>query len=140
MTALATGIVSRDEQDGYCVVANLLAAADVAAIRDRINEIAAGEGAAFPRVNIELEPRPDACGRPVPRKINHCAEHDAIFMRLAQNPRILDVVEALIGLDLKLFGSQCFMKPAGGVEKPYHQDSAYFPRAAGAGDLLDRLG
>jgi phytanoyl-CoA hydroxylase len=27
---------------------------------------------------------------------------------------------------VKLFESQLFMKPPGGVEKPYHQDSAYF--------------
>jgi len=34
--------------------------------------------------------------------------------------------ERLIGGDIKLFGSQCFMKPPGGIEKPYHQDSTYF--------------
>jgi phytanoyl-CoA hydroxylase len=34
--------------------------------------------------------------------------------------------DSLIDGDIKLFGSQCFMKPPGGIEKPYHQDSAYF--------------
>lgn len=44
----------------------------------------------------------------------------------ATNPQILDIVESLIEPDIKLFGSQCFMKPPGGIEKPYHQDSACF--------------
>ena len=65
-------------------------------------------------------------GRPAIRKINRCAECDEVFLALATNSRILDIVESLIGPDIKLFGSQCFMKPPGGIEKPYHQDSAYF--------------
>ena len=60
------------------------------------------------------------------RKINDCAAHDDLFLRYAKCDRILNVVQALLGADLKLFGSQAFMKPPGGVEKPYHQDSAYF--------------
>ena len=38
----------------------------------------------------------------------------------------MKVVTALLGPDIMLFGDQTFMKPPGGVEKPYHQDSAYF--------------
>lgn len=127
MTALATDLKARYQQDGFVVVEQVLAMADVAAIRDRVMEITAGQGAHFPRENIEFEPRPETDDRPVARKINHCAESDGTFMKLARDPRILDIVEVLLGPDIKLFGSQCFMKPAGGVEKPYHQDSAYFP-------------
>ena len=47
-------------------------------------------------------------------------------MAHAANDQILDIVESLIGPDIKLFGSQCFMKPPGGIAKPWHQDSAYF--------------
>lgn len=114
------------ERDGFVIMKDLLSMTDVETIRSRIMDIAAGRVAGFPSACIELEPEPDEAGRPVARKINQCAEHDDVFMSLAKDRRIVDVVESLIGPDIKLFGSQCFMKPPGGVQKPYHQDSAYF--------------
>lgn len=107
--------------NGFVVVDELLSTRELETLRHRMTEIAAGRVPSFPMDHIEFEPSSS-----VPRKINQCAQHDEIFMSHATNPRILDVVEALIGPDIKLFGSQCFMKPPGGVEKPYHQDSAYF--------------
>lgn len=126
MTAVTTDFVSLYERDGFVVARELLATADVERILNRIVAIASGRVSSFPKENIELEPRPDTAGNPVARKINQCVEHDTVFMELARDSRILDLVESLIGPDIKLYGSQCFMKPPGGVEKPYHQDSAYF--------------
>ena len=107
--------------DGFVVANDVFSARELETLRDRMTEISAGRVPSFPADNIEFEP-----GSSVARKINQCAQHDEVFMSHATNPRILDVVEALLGPDIKLFGSQCFMKPPGGVEKPYHQDSAYF--------------
>lgn len=107
--------------DGFVVVNEVLSSGELETLRNRMAEISAGQVPSFPTDNIEFEP-----GASVPRKINQCAQHDELFMAHATNPRILDIVETLIGPDIKLFGSQCFMKPPGGVEKPYHQDSAYF--------------
>lgn len=126
MTTLDDTVASRYARHGFALVPSLLAASDIEVIRARIMDIAAGRLPTFPEANVEFEPEPDETGKPVVRKINQCAEHDDIFMALARDERILDIVESLIGPDIKLFGSQCFMKPAGGVEKPYHQDSAYF--------------
>jgi hypothetical protein len=51
-----------------------------------------------------------------------------LFLELARNEKILDLVEQLIGPDLVLWGCQAFCKPAGnGMEVPWHQDGHYWP-------------
>jgi phytanoyl-CoA hydroxylase len=114
-------LVAQYAREGFFSVEHVLSAAELELLRQRMDEISAGRVPSFPTANIEFEP-----GAAVARKINRCAECDEGFMAHAMNPRILDIIESLIGPDIKLFGSQCFMKPPGGVEKPYHQDSAYF--------------
>ncbi len=53
---------------------------------------------------------------------------DDEFMLLARDPQILDMVEALIGPDIVLWGCHVFCKPAGdGHETPWHQDGHYWP-------------
>ncbi|MCA9123430.1 MAG: phytanoyl-CoA dioxygenase family protein [Planctomycetaceae bacterium] len=114
-------------RDGFVTVMNLLAAEELQRLKRRISEVARGVVNTLPASKIEFEPASHAAsGETGIRKINECAERDAVFMAHAANPRILDIVELLIGADIKLYGSQCFMKPPGGIEKPYHQDSAYF--------------
>ena len=126
---MAIGRHQQDDYDrqGVLVLEELLTQADIEPVRARSEEIAIGKVAGFPRPDIEFEPgRSDYGGLDSVRKLNHCAENDEIFLAHARNAKILDVVEPLIGPDIKLFSSQLFMKPAGGVEKPYHQDSPYF--------------
>ena len=122
---------------GFLVVENLLSPTETELLRQRTRDIAEGRVPEFPLSDVELEPGAEDMsnmdGQSVPttclkrvRKLNRCAENDPVFLSHAKNDRILDVVESLIGPDIMLFDSQCFMKPPGGVEKPYHQDSAYF--------------
>lgn len=118
---------SNYQRDGFLSVADLLGGEELQQLRERMQEVAEGRVGTFPADQIELEAAAgDRSVQRAIRKINQCAEHDAVFMAHAAHPRILDIVESLIGPDIKLFGSQCFMKPPGGMEKPYHQDSAYF--------------
>jgi len=118
--------VARYEENGFVTIEKLLTDAELRAICERIDEISRGDST-FPADMIEYEPQADgATTTPALRKLNQCVQCDDVFMAHAAHPRILDIVESLIGPDIKLFGSQCFMKPPGGIEKPYHQDSAYF--------------
>ena len=128
VTTVSSDWVATYEEQGYLDVDNLLLPEEVAELCERTTRIAEGLGDPFPEKYLELEPGANGVrsARTV-RKINHCAEHDAVFMRYAKLDRILDIVEAIVGPDIKLFDSQLFMKPPGGVEKPYHQDSPYFP-------------
>jgi phytanoyl-CoA hydroxylase len=119
--AASSAEVAKYAERGYLVVADLWPADHIAGLRARMESIAEGDAAGFAAGDIELEPDSKAV-----RKINRCAQNDPLFRAHAADGRILDIVESLIGPDIKLFDSQCFMKPPGGVEKPYHQDSAYF--------------
>ena len=50
------------------------------------------------------------------------------FLDLAHDPDILDLVEAVIGPNIILWGCQIFCKPASdGMEVPMHQDGQYWP-------------
>jgi ectoine hydroxylase-related dioxygenase (phytanoyl-CoA dioxygenase family) len=114
------------KRDGFLVVESLLPSDLIGTLRERITDVGADRVPGFPQRDIEFEPSSDGGVSKTPRKINRCAENDSVFMSAACRNEILDIVEPLIGPDIKLFGSQCFMKPPGGVQKPYHQDSAYF--------------
>lgn len=126
MSTINQALTIHYQREGFLVTENLLPNDLITALRDRITDIAAGHVPSFPPRDIEFEPSRDGGVSTTPRKINRCAENDSVFMSAVRRCEILDIVERLIGPDIKLFGSQCFMKPPGGVQKPYHQDSAYF--------------
>ena len=125
MSTLVSRHKTQYEEEGYLVVEDLLTQQELQRLHQRTIDIAEGR-VDFPPELIELEPGATQMNVETVRKINGCAESDPVFLAHAGNERILDLVASLIGPDIKLFGSQIFMKPPGGVEKPYHQDSAYF--------------
>ena len=115
------------EERGFLDVPDLLDKDEITELRQRIEDIAELRMQGFPKDQIELEPGADGVySLQTVRKLNACAENDTVLMQYAKSEKVLDVVQALLGPDLKLYSSQAFMKPPGGVEKPYHQDSAYF--------------
>ena len=124
---LSEEMVTRYEEDGFFVVEDLMTNDEVEALLQQIAGIAEGS-VEFPAAKIEFEPGADPNAPPVDRlrKINEAARHNPVFLQHARNPKLLDVVEGLLGSDLKLFGDQLFVKPPGGIEKTYHQDSPYF--------------
>ena len=128
MSSNITNLADRYERDGFLVVDPLLSTGTVQRLRQRTGEIADGQ-TGFPVESIGLEPGAASVSLATVRKLNNCALHDDIFRAHADHPDILDIVESLIGPDIKLFDAQLFMKPPGGIEKTYHQDSAYFPLA-----------
>jgi len=118
---------SQYANEGFLTINNLLSYEELERLCLRMTEIAEGCVPTFSADYIEYEPGPHRVrDASTIRKINRCAENEETFMAHASNSRILDIISELIGPDIKLFGSQCFMKPPGGIEKPYHQDSAYF--------------
>ena len=119
--------VAAYRRDGFIVVKNILTADELRKTRTHIEAIAEGR-TPFPEACIEYEPGVQDRGRSLDtlRKINDSALHDPFFMEYVRHPGIMEVVTELLGEDIKLFGDQAFMKPPGGIKKPYHQDSAYF--------------
>jgi phytanoyl-CoA hydroxylase len=61
------------------------------------------------------------------RKLDNPAFYRPIFRRLATDPRLVRLVEAIIGPGVTIYFSQIFFKPPeGGGPKPVHQDNFYF--------------
>ena len=54
--------------------------------------------------------------------------HDLSFLNYARDPKILDMVEQVIGPNIILWNSSFFAKPAeNGKKTPWHQDGEYWP-------------
>jgi ectoine hydroxylase-related dioxygenase (phytanoyl-CoA dioxygenase family) len=119
--------ISQFHRDGYILVEGLLSESEVEALRQRVEDIATGTKD-FPEERLEYEPGAEKNERRMEslRKINQGAGCDEVLSAHSRHPAILDVIESLLGPDIKRFGDQLFVKPPGGVEKPYHQDSPYF--------------
>ena len=61
------------------------------------------------------------------RKLFNYTDHNPVFRRMAEHPRLRRLVSDLIGPDPILKGDMALSKPPRiGVSKPWHQDMAYF--------------
>ncbi len=125
------------EDQGYLIMENLISPEGIAECREEIQRFhalaAEFEASADPRsIDFQREPNAEDINRddgtPVLRKIENTRKHSSIFNRLAKHPRLIEVVQNLIGPDLLLFRSTLMLKPAfHGSGHEFHQDSAYWP-------------
>jgi len=61
------------------------------------------------------------------RKLDNPVSQRQLFKEMALSPKLVSIVEGLIGKDVIAFFSQIFFKPPlGGGPKPTHQDNFYF--------------
>ena len=65
--------------------------------------------------------------RSVLRKLDNPHFHRAAVQRIARDPRLVELVERILGHGVSVYFSQVFFKaPEGGGPKPAHQDNFYF--------------
>ena len=130
------------EKEGYLVVENLLSTEEIETCQAEIHQLhqfAAGqesdtekERADIARRHVQREPfaKDETQGDrlPVLRKAENTRQYSDVFRDLAQHPKLIAVVQELIGQDLLLFRSTLMFKPAfHGSSHGLHQDSAYWP-------------
>ena len=111
--------------NGLLVVEQLLTAKEVEVVSVRAEWIASGKAEHVPRERLQVEPsgEADAYADSL-RKMSHIAFYDDVFEAHARNPKILDVIESILGPDIKFYQDQLFMKPPKiGSRQPYHQDA-----------------
>jgi ectoine hydroxylase-related dioxygenase (phytanoyl-CoA dioxygenase family) len=111
---------------GHLTVANVFAPAEMdAAIADAQawgEEFLGGLGEAERKWYLDA-----GVARQVLRKLDNPAYHRPAFRRLAKDPKLVSLVEAIIGPGVTVYFSQIFFKPPeGGGPKPVHQDNYYF--------------
>ena len=114
-------------EHGYLVVDDVLLAEEVENLRRSVTTLEAGaEGLAESNDRFKLKAFGDGGGKRV-QQIAEPHELGGEWMALARHPRILDVVEDLLGPNIQLYYSMLMMKPPReGFTAPWHQDFAFF--------------
>jgi phytanoyl-CoA hydroxylase len=131
--SLTASQIEQYRRDGYLVFPELLSRGEVASLLSSLEELVLERVPRPEGVRMQIEPaiqRGEAAA-PSPldalRKVEGLVEHVDAFAKLAADPRVLDVMQDLVGPDIKLFRDALMMKPPRhGSAKPYHQDSAYW--------------
>lgn len=113
-------------RDGYLVVRGLFDEEDLRELIAHTEELIYGkiEIPGFP------PPPPNATMEELEKRllrIHMLHRHMEIEERFMLHPRLLDVLEALIGPDVLAMQTMLFIKPPGGLGQGYHQDSYYIP-------------
>ena len=60
------------------------------------------------------------------RHLNLPSYYDSAFEAVVRSPRIVDIIESLMGPDIKLYYDQVFAKPPYATANRYHQDSVFW--------------
>jgi phytanoyl-CoA hydroxylase len=122
--------IEQFHETGFLIVEHLLTPDELEAMRARAEEIARGVLPEGSRIVRQVEPA-IARGEAVAptdedslRKMTGLAlSGDPVFRAHALRPRIVEIVQALLGPNLTLYQDQLFMKPPRvGSRQPYHQD------------------
>ena len=114
-------------ENGYLVVENVLTATEVERLREAVTELEShADGLTESTDRFKLKVFGDGGGKRV-QSIAEPHEAGADWMMLARHPRLLDVVEDLLGPNIQLYYSMLMMKPPReGFQAPWHQDFAFF--------------
>ena len=119
------------DRDGFIVIESLLTQSDLEILRERIDAMAEGKVEGVP-LRMEEEALEGGLQEVEQRdkvwQIMDASSHDEAVFRHVSHPKILDIVEDLLGTpDIKLLTDQVLMKPAHhGSPVSWHQDSAYW--------------
>src|SRR5438445_13465382 len=96
-------VVDQFNREGFLIVENVFRPEEIETLRQRTEDIANGVLTTYPEDDIEYEPGADRRRRLAAiRKLNHCDTNDAVFREAARNAGMLDVIERLLGPDIKL--------------------------------------
>jgi ectoine hydroxylase-related dioxygenase (phytanoyl-CoA dioxygenase family) len=136
--SLSAEQVSHYCAEGFLVLPRFFDSEAVRRVLDRIDAVTR-EALTTDDFSDVLELEPEHCeGKRVARRIFNPFDRHADFRQLAEDERLLDAIESLVGPDINLQHSKLNMKPAEvGSVVEWHQDMAYFPHTND--DLLAAL-
>ncbi|MDZ4765139.1 MAG: phytanoyl-CoA dioxygenase family protein [Chloroflexota bacterium] len=116
----------RFKQDGYLVVKGLVARAEVQAFNEHTDAVMNGE-IRIPGLTVNDQSLSLAERRKAWDRVHMAHRVMEIHERFLLHPRIIDVLEALIGPDVLALQTMLFFKQPGQAGQGYHQDSYYIP-------------
>ncbi|MEM7134011.1 MAG: phytanoyl-CoA dioxygenase family protein [Chloroflexota bacterium] len=125
------------KEKGYLPYTRVLSDGDLEALRQRSEDIVYGRMDHVPPRYVQLEAAfRDGDGSEQERldqvrKMTHLCYFDDLFESIARKPEIVDVIEELLGPNIKLYCDQLMMKPRyNGTVTGWHQDSVAWPQFA----------
>ncbi|MGL4966757.1 MAG: phytanoyl-CoA dioxygenase family protein [Inquilinus sp.] len=120
--------VAAYRRDGVVVVEDVLDAAQLAEARRAVDEFIAGSREVTAHTDVyDLEPghTPEA---PRVRRIKTPHKHHPLFWDIARSPRLVAILQRLLGPGVRLHGSKINLKsPQFGSPVEWHQDWAFYP-------------
>ncbi len=123
--------VSRFHRDGFIAIDPLLTPAEVDGAQQAVCDLIAGridgyKGLEFEK-GVDISQVDPSQREPYLRKLWSFVAHSQPLAALSSHPRLLAILEQLIGSPVKLIQDMALLKPPHiGGEKPWHQDNAYF--------------
>lgn len=136
---LGLDVRQRFAEEGYLAVDRAFPPRIVRDAIEGMDALISGQVADFHGIQWEAAARDKlptmslAARRDAVRKLIYFVTFDQRLRRLAEDPTLLSLVEALLGEEPVLFADQALLKPPGiGREKPWHQDRAFFDVRPGA--------
>src|ERR1700690_3878600 len=124
-TATADAVAAQFQRDGFVILENVFSQAELDPISEKIQGVIDGRVDYVPESDRIYEPGSDP---PRLRNAFRLHQYNGFFLDVARNPRVVEVMETLLGAPLRLYGSQLFAKPARvGTAVPLHQDMPYWP-------------
>jgi len=110
-------------RDGVVVLKDLFGEAELARISDEVDRVIRREVTYVPDADLVYEPGTDRL-----RNAFRLHQYERLFLDFAGKRQLWEVVRAILGEPVRLYGSQVFAKPARvGAAVPAHQDMAYWP-------------
>ena len=124
------------DRDGYLVVENVLTGVELAELRRVTDEfIERSRNITSNDATFDLEPGHSAAS-PSLRRLKHPITKHPVYAKYARHDRILDIVECLLGPNLRFHNNKLNMKdPGHGSAVEWHQDWAFYPHTND--DLLE---
>lgn len=114
--------------DGYLVVDDVFSAEEVGEMRATLSRLVAGASSVTENDAVyDLEPA-HTPEHPRVRRIKDPHVVDPVFRRMAENPKLIDVLQRIVSPDLILHGAKINIKAATyGSPVEWHQDWAFYP-------------
>jgi phytanoyl-CoA hydroxylase len=124
----------RFRRDGYVVIPGLVPPADIQELKDHTEDLMQGRLPQQDPSTPEAErlPLPAAHLSPLEKaqfvaRIHMLHRTIPLHERYLLHPRVLDVLETLIGPDILALQTMLFLKPPGSPGQGWHQDTFYIP-------------
>lgn len=131
--AVDAAAVERFHQDGFLVIHDAFSPTEVAEVLDALLDLIDGANPEFKGPELEALATNDFLSLPREAKQDHVrkliyfVEYEPRLLAFSRHPRLLALLERLMGQPPVLWADQALLKPPRiGREKPWHQDVAYF--------------